>query len=560
MHKLLLNVGVASTLLASSLSIAAQDGDKSNFRVNSDQIIINFKSDNNKNRAMRLQSLTGREAKFVRKTLRGKNIMRFSKRLTAEEMQNVMQILQNHPEVESVQIDAMMQPTATPNDSLYANQWHYFEQTGGLNLESAWDTATGNGVVVAVLDTGYLPHADLVDNLLPGVDMISTADVGNDGDGRDADASDPGDWTTFFECGFGWPGYDSSWHGTHVAGTVAATTNNSTGVAGVAYNAKIVPVRVLGTCGGYTSDIADGIIWAAGGTVGNMPVNPNPAQVINLSLGGSGGCDSVTQNAINEARALGATVVVAAGNSNADASNYSPASCNGVISVAATDRNGARAPYSNYGNVVDVAAPGGAQTFAGDPLGVLSTLNSGATTPANDIYEYYQGTSMAAPHVAGAAALLYEADPSITPDAVEAALVDSARSFPASCSQCGSGIVDATAALASLDGGGTDPGPGGYEQTITDISGARRTNQFFVGTLPAGMSTLTVTTTGGTGDINLHVRYGANPTGSQYDCRSRNNGSNEEVCVIDNPQAGDWHIRIRGRTDYSGVTLTAVAE
>jgi len=560
MHKLLLNVGVASTLLASSFSFAAQGGEKNNFKVNSDQIIITFKSENNKNQAQRLKSFTGRDAKFIRKTLRGKNIMRFSKHLTAEEMQNIMQVLESHPDIESVQIDAMMQPTSTPNDSQYNNQWHYFEPTGGLNLESAWDSATGEGVVVAVLDTGYLPHADLVANILPGIDMISTADVGNDGDGRDGDASDPGDWTTFFECGFGWPGYDSSWHGTHVAGTVAATTNNSMGVAGVAYNAKIVPVRVLGTCGGYTSDIADGIIWAAGGSVGNIPVNPNPAQVINLSLGGSGSCDSVTQNAINEARALGATVVVAAGNSNADAANYSPASCAGVISVAATDRSGGRAPYSNYGNVVDVAAPGGAQSFANDPEGVLSTLNSGTTTPASDTYEYYQGTSMAAPHVAGAAALLYQADPAITPDEVETALVDSARAFPGTCAQCGSGIVDATAALDSLDGGGTDPGPGGYEQTVTDISGARRQNIYFSGEIPAGMSTLTVTTTGGTGDINLHVRYGAQPTGSSYDCRSRNNGSNEEVCVIDNPQAGTWYIRIRGRTDFSGVTLTAKAE
>ncbi|MBT8143129.1 MAG: S8 family serine peptidase, partial [Gammaproteobacteria bacterium] len=168
---------------------------------------------------------------------------------------------------------------------------------------------------------------------------------------------------------------------------------------------------------------------------------------------------STTQSAINSARANGATVIVAAGNSNANAANYNPASCDGVITVASVDRGGNRAYYSNYGSVVDVAAPGG--ETATQANGVLSTLNSGSQGPGSDNYAFYQGTSMATPHVAGAAALLYEADPSATPDDIEAALVNSARAFPGSCSQCGSGIVDADAAIDELlnPGGGGNPPP-----------------------------------------------------------------------------------------------------
>src|SRR5438067_6478188 len=268
----------------------------------------------------------------------------------------------------------------------------------------------------------------------------------------DSDALDTGDNTTAGQCGTGMPAQDeaSSWHGTHVAGTIAAKANNGVGVAGVAYGAKIVPARVLGRCGGYTSDIADAIIWSSGGTASGVPANANPARVLNLSLGGSGTCDTTTQSAINSARSRGAVVVVAAGNSNVDASTSSPANCAGVISVAATGRSGGKASYSNYGSSVTIAAPGG---DSGN--GIVSTWNAGTTTPGADNYGYMMGTSMATPHVSGVVALMLAANPNLTPDDVAAKLKSSARAFPAVCSGCGAGIVNAAAAVTAAQSGGS---------------------------------------------------------------------------------------------------------
>ncbi|WP_444920509.1 S8 family peptidase [Microbulbifer sp. CnH-101-G] len=422
-----------------------------------DRIIVKYKQGAKVGQAASLSPETmakasrraGHKMRHLRRMATGAQVMRLEGRKNKAELEAIISRLRQDPDVEYAEPDLMMKAMAVPNDPSYYDQWHYFESTGGLNLPAAWDSAQGEGVVVAVIDTGYLPHADLVANILPGYDMISDTDVSVDGDGRDSDATDPGDWYTNTHCGDpSYPEMDSSWHGTHVAGTIAAVTNNNMGIAGVAYKAKIVPVRVLGRCGGYTSDIADGIIWSAGGSVSGVPNNQNPAQVLNLSLGGSGRCDTTTQNAINTARSLGATIVVAAGNSARNARRYSPASCSGVITVAATDRSGGRAYYSNYGSVVDVAAPGGEINVVSSD-GVLSTLNSGNTFAGTDAYAFYPGTSMATPHVAGAAALIYSVNPSVTPDEVESILTSTARSFPASCSRCGSGIVDAAAAVAA---------------------------------------------------------------------------------------------------------------
>jgi hypothetical protein len=155
----------------------------------------------------------------------------------------------------------------TPNDTSYNLQWHYYEATGGLNAPPAWDKSTGTGIVAAVIDTGYRPHADLAANILQGYDFIGDTFVANDGNGRDTSALDPGDWVTANQCGYTHPAQNSSWHGTHVAGTIAAVTNNALGVAGVAFGAKIVPARVSRQVRGYTSDIADAIVWSSGGAV-----------------------------------------------------------------------------------------------------------------------------------------------------------------------------------------------------------------------------------------------------------------------------------------------------
>ena len=408
----------------------------------------------------------GLQMRTMHTTATGANVVHLGKKMSVAEVAALAKDLASRDaDVEYAEPDRMMVKMLTPNDPRYAEQWHYFESTGGLRANTAWDITTGTGVRVAVIDTGYRNHTDLSGQFVGGYDFISDTAIAADGNGRDSDAQDPGDSTTAGQCGAGEPSSSSSWHGTHVAGTIAAKTNNSVGVAGVAYGAKIVPVRVLGKCGGYTSDIADAIIWSSGGTVTGVPANAYPARVINMSLGGGGACDTTTQNAINSARSRGTVVVVAAGNENQNASNSNPANCAGVITVAATNRSGGRAYYSNYGTVVDVAAPGGDTSTTGG--GILSTLNSGSTVPGSDNYAFYQGTSMATPHVAGVAALMLAKTPTLTVDQVESTLKSTARAFPAACSGCGAGIVNATAALG---GGTTTPPPTGSNEVESNNS------------------------------------------------------------------------------------------
>jgi serine protease len=398
----------------------------------------------------------------LRTTALGSQVLRVNRRMSLAEAERLAaDIAASDPNVEYAEPDRIMRKVFTPNDSQYNQQWHYFEAAGGINAPPAWDKATGTGVVVAVIDTGYRPHADLNANILPGYDFISDTAVANDGNGRDSSALDPGDWVDPGECGPGDPSSfeASSWHGTHVSGTIAGVTNNSNGIAGVAFNARVVPARVLGKCGGFTSDIADAIIWTSGGTVNGVPVNANPARVINLSLGGGGSCGTTTQSAINSARGRGTAVIVAAGNSNANAANFSPANCSGVVTVAAVGRNGGKASYSNFGATVEVAAPGG----SGGSSSVLSTLNTGQMGPGADSYALYNGTSMATPHVAGVTALMLSAGSSLTPDQVTSILQSTARAFPAACSQCGSGIVNANAAVDAAIGG-TPPQPPGSNE------------------------------------------------------------------------------------------------
>ncbi|MFE0471697.1 S8 family serine peptidase [Streptomyces sp. NPDC058947] len=397
---------------------------------------------------------TGEDVGFQRRLGTGAALVELGTDPTRASVADVVAAYEADPQVAYVVPDRLNKPTAvTPNDTEYTKQWDLFESTAGMNVPAAWDTTTGSGVTVAVIDTGYVAHSDLAANIVGGYDFISDTAVSVDGNGRDSNPADPGDWYNAGECGAGVPASTSSWHGTHVAGTIAAATHNGKGIAGIAYGAKISPVRVLGKCGGYDSDIIDAITWASGGTVSGVPANANVAKVINMSLGGGGACSTATQSAINGAVNRGTSVVVAAGNENTNASGSSPANCANVITVAATNRAGSRASYSNYGTVVDIAAPGG-ETRTTTANGILSTLNSGTKTPSSENYAYYQGTSMATPHVAGLAALMKSAVPALTPAQIESAIKANARPLPGTCSGgCGAGLADAAKTVQAVKGG-----------------------------------------------------------------------------------------------------------
>jgi serine protease len=387
----------------------------------------------------RLSQHAGTTLSYLREMSGDAHVLRLPQKLPVEQVEQIAKRLTNLPEVEYAEPDRIVRHTLTPNDPLYAQQWHYYESAGGINAPAAWDITTGsNTIVVAIIDTGITDHPDLIGRSVPGLgyDFVA-ADLSNDGDGRDNNPRDPGDW-----CG----SENSSWHGTHVAGTIGAISNNGIGVAGINWNSPLLHVRVLGTCSGYESDVIDGMRWAAGLAAPGVPANAYPARVLNLSLGGRGQCPSYWQEAINDVTTQGAVVVVAAGNSNEDAAYYTPAGCNGVITVAATDRNGSRAWFSNFGAAVEISAPG---------VEVLSTWNDGTTTPGAAAYAWMSGTSMAAPHVSGVVSLMLSRNPSLTPARVLAILQQTARRFPggSTCttSLCGSGIVDAAAAVSAAD-------------------------------------------------------------------------------------------------------------
>ncbi|MGY4730745.1 S8 family peptidase [Burkholderia pyrrocinia] len=386
----------------------------------------------------------------------GASLLSLGRKMASTDADALASVFASDPDVAYAEPDRRLFVSSTPSDPLYAQQWDLSDPSVGIDLPAAWNITNGSAnIVTAVLDTGYRPHADIVGNLLPGYNFISNIRTSNNGHGRGPDATDPGDGVTqqelsdpsspFYNCESA-PS-DSTWHGTKVAGIIGASTNNGSGIAGVNWFSKILPVRVLGKCGGSTSDITDAIRWAAGMPVAGVPNNPNPAKVINLSLGGNGPCGDTFQQAINDVTARGVSVVVAAGNNGLSTSLDRPANCKGVVAVAATDNTGRRAWYSNFGPGVTLSAPGS---------NILSTTNTGATSPVADAYSSDSGTSFAAPQVAGVISLMLSVNPILTPAQIAQKLAATARPSPvaatAPCSALppGAGILDAHAAVANV--------------------------------------------------------------------------------------------------------------
>ncbi len=406
-------------------------------------------------------------------------------------------------DVEYAVVDERKFALAAPNDPLYrdnltpatpaSGQWYLRAPTSAtitgptsvvsaINAEAAWDVTTGSAsVVVAVLDTGVRKdHPDLTAKLLPGYDFVGGSGsaaaiaIANDGDGRDADPSDPGD----FE-GAG----ASSWHGTQTAGLIGASTNNGVGMASIGRDVMLLPVRVLGTGGGYDSDIQAAMLWAGG--LSAAPVaNPNRAKVINLSLGATGACNAAYLDVVRQLNTAGVVVVAAAGNDGLAVGT--PANCTGVIAVAGVRHAGTKVGYSDLGPEIAISAPAGNCVNASGPClyPLLTTTNSGKTAPianaaGGSIYtdgaaDPSLGTSFSAPLVSGTVGLMFSANPTLTPAQVLAALKSTARTFPATgsgtavsactaptataqatecyctTSTCGAGMLDAGKAVAAV--------------------------------------------------------------------------------------------------------------
>lgn len=398
--------------------------------------------------------------------------------------------LRAHPGVVAASPNSTVTRAATATDPYFSSQWALQPSGGGAGFTTVWDRTRGTGARVAVIDTGKTNHPDLTGQWLGGYDFVSDPTAARDGNGRDGDPTDMGTYQFTGDCP-GDPGpHASDWHGTHVAGIIAARRNNGRGIAGAAPDVKVVPVRVLARCGGEMADLIDAIVWSAGGKVPGMTANPYPARVINMSLSAPGSCSLELQRALSMARRLGAVSVVAAGNDYGQpAAEYAPGNCSGVVTVAASTASRTLAKYSNSGTGVNLAAPGGGEDDDGRGPEILSTvLTDSATNAGGYSYGWMAGTSMAAPHVAATAALLLSLKPTLTVRQVEQILTSTAVSS-SGCAGCGAGILDAAAAIAQvpvLDAASVS----GRQLTVTG-SGFSRATRVGVGT-----HTLTFTRSG----------------------------------------------------------------
>ena len=436
-----------------------------------------------------LSGSSGRREPRLRAVGRDQQLIQFEQPLSRAEAQAVREKLMQRGDVEWVEPNVRERRLQVPpTDPLFGQQW-WLQPISGSNanaidarlrgvagFQNAWLRAQPTAIVVAVLDTGITSHEDLSSSrILPGRDFVSEVDYANDGDGWDTDPSDPGDYVTTADLAnpafSGCAVENSSWHGTIVAGIVAATPNNGRGGAGIHWGAQVLPVRVAGKCGAAVSDIVDGMRWAAGLPVAGLPLNPNPARVLNISFGGSAACGPAYQSAVDELKARGVVVVAAAGNEWSGPTR--PASCTGVVGVVGLNRDGFKTNYSNFGPQLSAT---GIATVSGDDRegawgsvladsGLVTLTNQGSTVPMTGGYARLYGTSFAAPQVAGTIAQMLSLNPGLSVDQVQTGLRLSARPHvtsskigecsdanPGRCicttSTCGVGILDADQALA----------------------------------------------------------------------------------------------------------------
>ena len=407
----------------------------------------------------KLTEAAGVPMRVVRATADGAWVVELERPVDGARARALVDALQASPGVLRAEPVFRERPQAVfhPNDPYYQTgyQWDLDDPVNGdwygIDAAQAWAITVGSpSIRIAIVDTGGTMHPELASRWVGGYDFVSDDDPVRDGDGRDPDATDPGNWSLQDECGDGEPPDDSSWHGSHVAGTIGAVANNGYGIAGINHVSGLLAVRVLGPCGGSQLDINEGMYWAAGGHVPGVPDNPLPARVINMSLGGRGECSPQRQALIDATLARGALVVVSAGNENDDADLYSPANCYGVSTVVATDARGLGASYSNFSVYADIAAPGGDKNRYDDETeDILSTVDTSTGAPSGEYgFAWYHGTSMAAPHVSGVASLMLAVNPSLTPAQMKGIMADTSMNFSpdSACRRdgdCGAGIVNA---------------------------------------------------------------------------------------------------------------------
>lgn len=459
----------AGVMLAIALAISGPAGAVAR-DATVDQLIVRFKDSAPADGvraaggpAVRVPALPdGRTPRFARRLGSGSVVYRLPVPMSRNEALDYIAELSGDASVQFAQIDERVRPAyvpadAAPLDSLFNLQWYLHDSASepfSIDMVDAWDVSLGAAdMVIAVLDTGYVSHEDLdPGRLLPGYDFISSVTTANDGNGRDDSPLDPGDWVAAGECGTNDPPVDepSSWHGLLVTGLIAAESENYVGIEGIDFLASILPVRVLGKCGGHVSDIVDAMRWTVGETspsAGSLPLAWQ-ARVVNLSFSTEAidGCPPEEQAAIDFVRAAGAVVITAAGNEGGSALDHSPGNCQGVINVGASTRSGELAGYSNSGTNLDFVAPGGSAPL--NPDGVLTLSNGGLTgSDSNSIYVYSEGTSFTAAQASGVAGLILAVNPLLTPDQVANILCATAVPLAACPSACGTGLMDANAAL-----------------------------------------------------------------------------------------------------------------